>query len=528
MTLIHALLFAAVLPAAGWAQVVAPPQPSSGTLDLDRHAVTLGPAGSARIHAYGTSKFTVTTDGDAVEVTPDLPSRSLLVVARHLGNATVTVTDGSGNVGRIAVAVLPLAGVIPGTVNVNLAGAPSATFAFTSIREAVRQAARSAPGTVTALGIDASAIAQPMSARTTLDVPVRIAGPNYAEVDGTVQVVISVDPRLKRIEPTTLLYSDDPETVPGAALLFRSSAPIDVSHPARLFAYHAAGRTGQELYLVFRTKGQASQIQLTGAAVGPSGDAVCVGHEAGVLYLERRLTGEGAVVDATASSPGVIRLSARTMPAGTTVTAIYDITVSGGDPIDVAVVAVSDGADPRAYLDAPEAPSDGIGRRGEYDLRAVHPLALSYTAGGGDVSVRVADASAAPSDDVVPLRSGGVPLKGHYGVIRPIVLTLTNPTDSVQQVYLFESPLDGTDTATLWFAGEQAPVEVTRMTDTASKYLLRSFSLQPRATISAQALFMSEGGSFYPAQLGLTSSVPSGKVSSSFDACSRAVEPWVS
>jgi hypothetical protein len=440
----------------------------------------------------------------------------------------VTVTDGSGNFGRIAVAVLPFAGVIPASVNVNLAGSPSANYAFISIRDAVRQAVRSAPGTSAVVGVDASVIAQPVSAHTTLDLPVRIAGPNYAEVNGTVHVVISVDPRLNRIEPVTLLYSDDPETVPSAGLLFRSSTPIDASHPARLFSYHAAGQSGQDLYLVLRTKGQASHVQLMGAAVGPSGDAVCVGHEAGVDYLQRRLTGEGAVVDATSASPGVIRLSARTMPAGTTVTAIYDIAVTAGDPIDVSIVAVLNGADPRAYLDAPEARSDGIGRRGEYDLRAVHPLALSYTAGGGDVSVRVADASATPADDVVPLRSGGVPLKGHYGVIRPIVFTLTNPTDSPQQVYLYESPLDGTDTATLWFAGEQSPVEVTRMTDTASKYLLRTFSLQPRQTMSAQALFISEGGSYYPAQLGLTSTAPNGKLSSSFDACSRAVEPWVS
>ena len=351
---------------------------------FDRHQLTLAPGASAVVHMYGASSMTLTVSGPGADAHFDAPTRTVTVLAAAIGDVTITGTDPGGGTDTIVVHVVAPAGTIPSDVTVSIAGAPAPEFLAARVRAELRPLLHlCATCTFDLPNQSALDPAQP-----TQRVDVRLRGTNAATVTGTTNVHLVLAPFVAAHESVTLLYSDDPESVSSDGVLFRSTQPIDAGHPARIYAYHAAADAGRNVYIVLSTTGAQSDVQLTGAGIGPYGDYHCVGHAATMSYLGRRALHEAIRAHVTPDAPLVLRLNARAMPARTLVTGIYDLVVASGDGVRVTVVSASGDANPVALLNGKEEASDGHARRGEYDLTTVKPLALAFTAGHRDRAAR--------------------------------------------------------------------------------------------------------------------------------------------
>ena len=168
--------------------------------------------------------------------------------------------------------------------------------------------------------------------------------------------------------------------------------------------------------------------------------------------------------------------------------------------------AVDGATDPSGLLSQPELRGDGHGRRGEYGLVAVPPLALSYVVGGGE------PIPFAVGYPVVPnLFPGGRALGGDYGVLRAVALRLTNPSSIPQSVSLYEmlgNTGGGGTTTTIWFTGDAAPTQVACIRTMQKRYLVKEFTLGPGEIRTVTGEYMTDGTSSFPLFFGLTRTVP--------------------
>jgi hypothetical protein len=156
-----------------------------------------------------------------------------------------------------------------------------------------------------------------------------------------------------------------------------------------------------------------------------------------------------------------------------------------------------------AYLGQPELPGDAHGRRGEFALAPVAPLALSFAVGGAEPEPFVV------GNPVIPnLRPGGRALGGDYGVLRPVRLQLANPTPGAQNVFLYEIAAGGGATTTFRFDGEPVPTSVPCVNDPLNRYLVKAFALAPGETRTVTGEYMTDGTSYFPLDFGLTSIQP--------------------
>jgi hypothetical protein len=402
---------------------------------------------------------------------------------------------------------LPLvpAGVVPPDAAVELAGTNSAAFVTSRIEAAIAQGAQLQPGAT--LAVRGVTIAQPLVPGVALEAQaqVQIDGHGrFADAVGTTSVHLHVD-TLPVLNPTLLFYSDDPEML-GAGddgVLFRGT--FDIVHPARAYVYHVSRTPGRRLALVLQAAGAATRVQILGAAAGPSGAWAYVGHVSTDRYLLERAPQQSFVTTIPAGAPYVFPLGAFTQRSEL-LDAIYDLRVLQGGPVQALIVAAGAANDPSPFVSQPELRGDGHGRRGEYGLVAVPPLALSYVAGGAE------PVPFAVGYPVVPnLRPGGRALGGDYGVLREVALKLTNPSTIPQSVSLYEmlgNTGGGGTTTTIWFTGDPAPTEVPCVRTMQKRYLVKEFTLGAGEIRTVTGEYMTDGTSSFPLFFGLTRNVP--------------------
>ena len=329
-------------------------------------------------------------------------------------------------------------------------------------------------------------------------------------------------------EPRLLLYSDDPEYVSQDGLLFRGTAALDTSTPARVYLYHVLADPAQRLALIVESTGAGSQVRWLGGAAAGDAKPVYVGHRATVEYLRARKAQAGstasvapgaplvvpvtpsAVLAANAASAGIGSAAAASADSALSgrplVQAIYDLRVLSGSPVRVSVVAVHPGADPLAATTQP-LPSDGYHRRGEFSLAGVAPVRLRFTVGDPCDADHACAPFSAGLASFAELH-GGRPLGGEYGVLRPVELTMTNPTPAPRDVYLYEQAGTAGVTTTLAFDGDDAPTEVPCLADLDGHYLVKRFTVPPGPPLVVTGTFMTDGGSNFPLELGLTAIPP--------------------
>jgi hypothetical protein len=403
---------------------------------------------------------------------------------------------------QASASALPAAGVVPSDVTVELGGTVSPSFALARIAATIAAAAQLQPGaTPNVTGVSISKSLQPGGSVEAI-AHVTISGANLASVDGTTAVHLSVE-TLPELEPAFLFYSDDPERVNATSdgVLYRSV--LGPNQAARIYAYHVSDAPNRHIWLALHVA-SASSVQVLGYAAGPADQYGYVGHISTLRYLLERNTQESFVLPVDAGSTALVQLGYRPLAATELVAAIYDLRVLAGGPVDVEVIATTGDADPRSYIAGAENPGDGHGRRGEFALADVPPIGFTYAAG---------DPEPSPFPVGLPtirnLRPTGRPLGGDYGILRTVSLALSNPTSAPAQVYLYEQPSGGTVTATIWFAGDPAPIEVPCVHDADNRYLVKTIELSPGESRTLTGEYMTDGSSSYPLLFGVTMVPPS-------------------
>lgn len=499
-----------------------PATPSSGPtqaprvparpLHLDRSRAGIAPGTSLAIAiSGGAGTLGVRSSSASVDATYDGPSHRARLFARMPGTAIVTVFDATGQRADIAVLVAPPAGVIPGDVTVQLGGNVSAAFALARANALVVRDAQLQPGAT----IDEHGVTVPNGLRAgdRLDAVARVkidGGGTFVDTIGTTNVHLRVD-AYPKLDPQVLLYSDDPERLDAAAdgVLYR--ATVEAGRSARAYVYHVSDAPDRRLFLVLQSAGAPERVQVLGYSAGPENAFSFVGHRSTLQYLLERGAQESYVLDVPGGdAPILVPLSRRAMRAGDLVASIFDLRALDGAALTVSVVAVTGDRDPLEVVAGPELTGDGHGRRGEFSLVDVPPLALSYTAGAPETAPPAAQSIfsiGAPT--LANLRPGGRALGGDYGVLREVALQLRNPTANVANVYFYEAPAGGNATTTMWFTGDPAPTEIACVRVPTSRYAIKEFELAAGEMRTVTGEYMTDGTSYFPLLFGLTATPPS-------------------
>jgi hypothetical protein len=498
-----ALLLAVLLAPAPTASSTATPTVTAGPLGFAVPRAQVVPGGTVAVGVTGgTAPFTVTTSF-TLGAAYDPGQNALVLTGRAPGSGTVSLTDATGASAMLAVLVAPPAGVVPDQTAVQLGGTPDADFALTQVQTLVRASAQLRPGaTVAVAGLTLPAQLPP---GTTIDAPatVTIAG-NGRWVDVTAMTTVHLQvEQLPTLVPTVLFYSDDPERIRAGVqgVLFRGT--IAPSQPVRVYAYHLVDQPRRLVLVLNATGGMVSDVELVGAAAGPSIQFAYVGHLSTVRYLLARAAQQSVVLPVTPDAPFFLDLGVLT--PGQLVAAIDDLRVLDGNTVDAMVIAVDPNVDPANFLHQPLLPDDGHGRRGEFSLIDVPPLALAFTVGAPEPAPFVIGKPTLPN-----LTPGGRPLGGDYGIIRTVALHLVNPTAQTQNIYLYEEigHSSGGTTTTIWFTGDPAPIQVPCIGHADTRYLVRGFALPPGADETVGGEYMTDGTSSFPVNFGLTSTPP--------------------
>jgi hypothetical protein len=448
---------------------------------------------------------TAQTDTPLVNVTVDQTAGSVTVTAaQQTGRATLTIADSTGTSISVPVRVALDAAVVPANISLRVTGnAIDPQWLQRQIANAIASAIQLQPGA-----------GQPQIAPVTLPtlfapgataaLPLQISipgGDQYFDVTANATLNLQNVDTAPFLTPL-LFYDDDPEKIPGDGVLYRNQ--ITGASPARLYYYHENTTDPHRLFVVLTTNASTpATVQLIDASAGPNIDVMSVGHAVSRDFLVAKPRNQGIVVDVAPQTPYVV--DAFDMKPGDGAAGSIGFHLLGGGPVTVTVVAVpaaTPAAQLAAYLDQPPLPGDGHHRTGAFNLNGYGTESLAYTAGGDDATIQYG-AGTPPSAD--PGATGHD--YGDYGVIRTLTFDVSNPSDQPATAYLYERPLGGGVRSSFLIDGQQlVQLGCARL---AQRYQIGTpFALQPRSTNRVVVQTMTDGGSSYPLEVGMTGTPP--------------------
>jgi hypothetical protein len=398
---------------------------------------------------------------------------------------------------------LPPAGAIPSAISLDVTGSPVADSAFLDaqiraaldrqIRPTLRAGASIRYGPIVPWPL----LPLASGSRAAVNVTVTLAGDSVsASVTGITTVTLN-SVAVAHAAPVVLFLSDDPEYLQSEGLIFRGNVATD--RPARLYYYHSDIGVPHDLDVVL-TATVPSRVHLIGSDAGPDLDVMSVGHTVTRDFLRFQHDNQGVVVDVVPGKPFVVRHGL--VLQGELVAGALDVHVVSGGAVALSVISSSAGGRPDAYLAGPRVPFDGHRRHGTFDLAAFGAIAQAYTVGGPAATVQYGGRLSTPRN-VVPSDDGRN--FGDYGVIHQITFTLVNPTDDPHLVYLYEKPLGGPVRSSFVVDGQFKELGCVRMPQ---QYWITTYQLPPHSTGTSTTVTMTDGGSFYPLEFGVTDTQP--------------------
>lgn len=470
-------------------------------------AVNLHPAQSLLIAIQnGTGPYAVNIDTPIVSASVDQTARTITVTAaQQTGRATLTVSDSTGAAVQIPVRVALDAGTVPASLSLRVTGTQlDPAWLQGIVQKLVPRNVALQPGA----GVQTLMFTLPPSlgpgASAVVPVPVHIAGGDrYFDVDATVSVTLqnlAADP----FAPPLLMYDDDPEKLNGTGVLFRGQVAPNM--PARLYYYHENGNDQRELAVVI-TSNAPSSVQLIDASAGPNIDVMSVGHAVTRDFLMQKPLNEGIVADVGPQAPYVADQFAMNRLDG--IAGNIGIRVLSGAPVTVTVVTAAPGGLSAAQLPAalalPQLPDDGHHRTGVFSLVNYAADSIAYTAPGPDAAMQYgAHTPPAASDPSESLPTGHD--YGEYGVMRTLNFQVENPLDDAQTLYLYERPMGGAVRSSFLVNGTLVQLGCARVSE---RYQIGDpIVVQPHAKLQVPVQTMTDGGSNYPLEVGLSAAVP--------------------
>jgi hypothetical protein len=518
MALMFAPLLAAVLaqftpaPSAS-ASPVAPPSPVASPvtspsaapgapLTLSTTSVNLNPAQQSVVTVTGAAApLQLTLDRRLVTVAADPAATSVTITASQAtGSDVLHVTDANGASAEVNVRVAFNAGTIVPQTTLTVTGNPAQPdWLAQQITQWVTRLTQALPGASVTIGAVTPPSAPLAPGGTAqFSVPVQISG-NGQYFDQTATTTVNVqNAPVQPFMPGLLFYDDDPEHVSQDGVLFRGS--VTAAQPARIYYYHDNTADPRRLVVALASTGQSpASVQLIHASAGPNIDVMTVGQAVTKKFLLTKNQQEGIVVDLSGDQPYL--LTDLTMTSRQLVAGSADIRVLSGGPVEVTVMGVSPGVDPRTLLGGPVLPGDGHHRTGIFSIAGFGADNLRYAVGSDDATVVLGDTDPTPPN-VTP--SAGGHDYGDYGIVHTIAVTLENPTAEPAAAYLYVQPLAGPARGSFLVDGNPVDIGCVRVP---SKYQVTAFDLPPgQSTHVVQT--MTDGGSFYPVRLGVTATAP--------------------
>jgi hypothetical protein len=399
-------------------------------------------------------------------------------------------------------APLPPAGLIPSTISIDVTGSPAteADVLDAQIRAALNRQIRPTlrPGAAIAYGPIVPWPLLPLAtgSSTAVNVTTTIDGDAGTAVTGITTVNVYNVP-LASTRPSVLFLSDDPEYLQSEGVVFRGD--VGAGRPTRLYYYHSDIGLPRDLDVVL-TSAVRSRVQLIASQAGPDLDVMSVGHTVSRDLLRFEHSDEGLVADVEPDRPFVVRHGL--LLQGEVLAGAVDVRVVSGGPVTVSVLASPAGSRPDAFLAGQRVPFDGHRRHGTFDLDGFGVVAASYVVGGPDVAAQYGGGTPTPRN-LDPADAGRD--FGDYGALHQFAFTLVNPTDVPQVVYLYEKPLGGPVRSSFVIDGQLKEVGCVRLPQ---PYWVTTYALPPRFTGLSTILTMTDGGSFYPLELGATATQP--------------------
>lgn len=397
---------------------------------------------------------------------------------------------------------LPPAGTIPATIALEVTGSPQTDpdVLDAQIRAALDRAIRPTlrPGAAIRYGttVPWPLYPLPYNGRAAVNVALSVqGGPDTAPVEGVTTVNLFNDPVPPAV-PSVLYLSDDPEYVQSDGLIFRGDVTPD--RPARLYYYHSAIGLPRDLDVVLTAR-VASRVQVIASGAGPELDVMSVGHAVSRDILRYEQGNEGMIVRVVPGSPVVVRHAL--LLQGEVVAGAVDMAVAQG-AVTVSVVSAPAGSRPEEYLAGPRVAYDGHRRHGAFALDGFGAMARSYVVGSDDVAVQYGGRAPTPRN-VDPNDDGHD--YGDYGVVHRITFGLRNPTDVPAVVYLYEKPLGGPVRSTFVVDGQMHEIGCARLQQ---PYYVATYQLAPQSAGASTTITMTDGGSFYPIEYGVTATQP--------------------
>ncbi|HET6275899.1 MAG TPA: hypothetical protein VFE16_08235 [Candidatus Cybelea sp.] len=478
-------------------------QATPGALTLSTSSVALNPAQQQVVTVSGAAAPLVATlDQKLVNVTVSADATSVTITATQAtGNDVLHLVDAGGARADLPIRVAFNAGTIVPQTTLTVTGDPAEPdWLAARVGNLVARLTQAMPDAHVTIG----AVSEPAAplepgGSTEFTVPVQIAGNGqYFDQSGTTTVSVQ-NVAMQPFLPELLFYDDDPEHVSTDGVLFRGS--VTAAQPARLFYYHDAAADPRRLVVVLTSESQdPTSVQLVDASAGPNMDVMHVGQTLTKNFLLTKARGEGIIVALAQDDAYVLKdlpMSARQL-----VTGAVDLRVLSGGPVVVTVLALSAGVDPPTLLASPVLPDDGHHRTGVFKIAGFGSDSLTYRAGGPDVTLVVGDTDPTPPS-LDPAASGHD--YGDYGVVHSIDLTMSNPGTEPSTAYLFLKPLAGPARGGFLIDGTLVELGCVRLP---SPYQVASFALAPGQTSRVLIQTMTDGGSFYPAQIGVTATAP--------------------
>ncbi|HEX5275727.1 MAG TPA: hypothetical protein VFW34_10665 [Candidatus Rubrimentiphilum sp.] len=451
--------------------------------------------------ANSTGPISASIDNPIVSWNIDQNARTVTLTAgQTLGRGVLTISDGSGQRVLIPVRVaVDAAKVLTQTLTLQYTGNPvDPAWLQRVLQRSVLRNVQVQPGLQPQTRFNLPTLAP--GSIGAFDAQVQVPGN-----DSTYPVSAVVNVNLQNVDaqaftPPVLFYDDDPEHITSEGVLYRGH--ITPGTPVRLYYYHDNNAQPRDLAVVFSAPSGASTVQLIDASAGPNIDVMQVGHAVTRDFLDRKPINEGIVTTIDSETPYVAeRFSMQPLNG---VAGNIDVHILSGGALDVTVLSLAENtpdANIPGLLTGPKLPGDGHHRTGVFNINGYAQDTLAYRVGGDDVSLDYGLHSP-PTIDPPDGRDFG-----EYGVWRTLSFNVTNPTGQPATLYLYEQPMGGPVRSSFLINGVP-PLADIQCARASERYQIAPVAAQPGAT-TIQLQTMTDGGSFYPLEVGLTATPPS-------------------
>ncbi len=462
--------------------VVEPPQLS----------VEPGKTVSARVNSSLGAITATVADASIATVIVDPAQRVLYVTGVKVGSTVATVTDSRGVTRDVPVRVAYAAGTLADETTVRVTGNPtSADYLREAIAAAVERAATLRSGASINVPPETIPIHGDLKIdnRLEIDAQAQIAGNGYLPVNGTTHVIVE-NTALPPIQPARLLVSDYPERLTANGVLF--TARLDRTQAQRFLYYHynAPTEPARRILLKARNASNApATVQMIDGSAGPGANEMEVGHLSTKRFLVREARNEGRVL--TIAPGATVNLVDHPLPPQSIVSAILQLRLVTGDPLDLALVAQDALAPTDQSIDTTTLLAGGAPH-----ARGVYPVPTfffdrTYDVDGEDLDIAIGQLP-------LPNLRQGEALSGDYGVEQSMKVVIVNMTRGPRSIALYANPRGGRATGTFIIDGVVVQAHALAAF---SRYKIWQERINAGTFRRITIVSMPEGGSSYPLRL---------------------------